>query len=387
MRIAMDGSFLLLPPSGTGTYVRSLAEALVRVEPNLDLALLIPGRIPGRGSPDIKFRTGGETSPGLGRLRRLGWDLTGVAFAARKSRPDLLHIPHATPPLGVGLPLVLTVHDLIPLVLPAYRTSQAMRLRLSALRWAAPRARVILTPSEVVADDIQRLLQVPRSRIRVTPEAAPPDHRPAADPDPARRVATRYGIRGRYVFNVGGLDVRKNLPVLLHAYARILPQLNEPTQLVIAGAPHTGNPAVFPPLGPVVKRLGLAEQVVLTGFVSDADKLALYQGAALYVTPSLYEGFGLTALEAMACGVPTIAANRTSLPEVVGDGGLLVEPEPEALARAMLQTLNDPALGAALRERGLARAATFSWERTARLTLDAYREALDLTLPGTRKRG
>ncbi len=377
----MDGSFLLLPPSGTGTYLRSLTQALVRIEPDLDIALLVPGLRPQNSvgtmtiTPPGRVETGGL--PRLDRFRRLSWDLAGVALAARRARPELLHIPHATPPVGSRLPLVLTIHDVIPLVLPAYRATQAMRLRVAALRRAAPRARMVLTPSRAAADDIERLLRVPPSRIRVTPEAATAGHVPATNAAASRAVASRHGIRGRYVFNVGGLDVRKNLPVLLEAFARALPHLEGPAQLVIAGAPHTNNPAVFPPLEPVVERLGLAERVVLTGFLSDADKLAFYQGAALYVTPSVYEGFGLTALEAMACGVPTIAANRTSLPEVVGDGGLLVEPEPDALATAVVDVLNTPALAAALRARGLARAATFSWDRTATLTLDAYREALN----------
>jgi glycosyltransferase involved in cell wall biosynthesis len=239
-------------------------------------------------------------------------------------------------------------------------------------------ARIVLTPSNAAAGDVERLLGIPRERIRVTPEAAGAEYRPAPDPgDPALvAVARRFGVRGRYVFNVGGMDVRKNLPVLLEAFARALPRLEEPAQLVIAGAPHTGNRVVFPPLEPVIDRLGLGDHVVLTGFVSAADKLALYQGAALYATPSPHEGFGLTPLEAMACGVPVIAADRTSLPEVVGDAGVLVEPEPEAFAAAVVEVLNRPERAADLRARGLARAATFSWARTARMTLDAYREAL-----------
>ena len=163
-------------------------------------------------------------------------------------------------------------------------------------------------------------------------------------------MARRYGIAGRYLFNVGGLDARKNLPALVEAFARALPHLNEPAQLVIAGAPHTANPIVYPPLAPVIARCGVERQVVLTGFVSPADKLALYQGADLYVTPSLHEGFGLTVLEAMACGVPVVAANRTSLPEVVGDAGLLVEPAPEPLAAAIVGLMNDPARRAELRD-------------------------------------
>jgi glycosyltransferase involved in cell wall biosynthesis len=238
-------------------------------------------------------------------------------------------------------------------------------------------ARLVLTPSQAAKDDIVRVLGLPPRRVRVIPEAAGPEYQPASDPLAPRRIIARFGIRGRYIFNVGGLDARKNLTTLLEAFARARPHLEEPTQLVIAGAAHTANPRVFPPLQPIIERLGVAHSVILTGRVTEEEKLALYQGASLYVTPSLYEGFGLTALEAMACGVPTIAANRTSLPEVVGSGGLLVEPEPEALAAAILSVLNHPERAAALREQGRARAAAFDWQRTARLTLDAYREALN----------
>jgi len=135
---------------------------------------------------------------------------------------------------------------------------------------------------------------------------------------------------------------------------------------------------VYPPIKPIIERLGIADQVVLPGRVSEAEKLALYQGAAVYVTPSSYEGFGLTALEAMACGVPVIASNRTSLPEVISDAGLLVELDSRSLADAMIEVLADPKIAADLRVRGLARAASFSWRETARLTADVYRNDVNV---------
>jgi glycosyltransferase involved in cell wall biosynthesis len=234
----------------------------------------------------------------------------------------------------------------------------------------------VLTPSCAAARDIERVLKIPSSRIRVTPEAAGSEFRPAENPTAIREQLVRLGVTGRYIFNVGGLDARKNVPVLLEAFAQVRARLDEPLQLVVAGARHSDNPAVFPPLDPVVDRLGIRPHVLLPGRISEEEKLALYQGAALYATPSLYEGFGLTALEAMACGVPTIAANRTSLPEVVGDGGILAEPTAEALAAAMLEVLTDPLRTSKLRERGISRAAGFTWTRTAELTLDAYREVI-----------
>ena len=413
MRVALDGSFLTLPPSGTGTYVRELVAALRALDDGLELVLLEWvsagfSQREGRGgdegaasSAPTRSRIGsaglgsvpasesdplGQTWHRIGsrapRLRRLAWDLLAVSWATKRARPDLLHVPHFSVPLGLprGLPLVVTVHDTIPLVWPAYRASRAARLRLALALRSIDRARLVLTPSRAAADDIERLLGVPGERIRVTPEAAGRAFVPAPDPTAPAVVeaARRFGVRGRYVFNVGGLDVRKNLPTLLEAFARALPRLREPVQLVIGGAAHSANPMVFPALEPVVARLGLENAVAFTGFLFEAEKVALYQGADLYVTPSLYEGFGLSALEAMACGVPVVAANRTSLPEVVGDAGVLVEPEPEPIAAVMVDLLNDPARRATLRVRGVTRAATFSWERTARLTLAAYEEAVKL---------
>jgi glycosyltransferase involved in cell wall biosynthesis len=301
-----------------------------------------------------------------------------VAKAARRVQPDLLHIPHLSAPLRPGVPLVVTVHDTIPFVLPAYRASPAQRVRLAIVRRTIRQARLVLTPSHASAADIERVLGIAPDRIRVTPEAAGDEYHPVDPRSPeVVAVARRFGVRGRYIFNAGGLDVRKNLPVLLDAFARALPRLREPAQLVIAGAPHTANPVVYPPLAPLVERLGLGGSVVMTGFVTPADKLALYQGADLYVTPSLYEGFGLTALEAMACGVPVIAANRTSLPEVVGNAGLLVEPDSEVLAAAIVAVFGDDGKHQTLRARGLERAAGFGWERTARLTRRAFGEVVE----------
>jgi glycosyltransferase involved in cell wall biosynthesis len=377
VRVAIDGSFLSLPPSGTGTYLRHLTTALRDIAPDLDLRLVSPdwdqARPTATPSPISLINRIRHDR----RLRRALWDVAGVARHAARVAPDLLHIPHFAAPLRSQSPVIVTIHDVIPLVLPAYRASRAMRLNLAVMRRTVRNARLILTPSQAAATDITRVLGIPRQRIRVTPEAAGEEFRPSLDPTVDQDVARSLGIAGRYVFNVGGFDARKNLPVLLEAFARLRTLVDEPIQLVIAGAPHSDNPAVFPPLVPTIERLSLSDLVVLPGRISDEDKLALYRGATLYATPSLYEGFGLTVLEAMACGVPTVAANRTSLPELVGDGGLLVEPDVESFAKAMSTILNHPEQAANLRARGLARAATFSWRKTAELTLDAYREVIE----------
>ncbi len=370
MRVALDTSMLELPPSGTATYVRALSSALRVIDPALDLTVL---------EPDWDERsTSGIARRALCnlRLRRFAWDAWGSGQAARRVRPDLLHIPQLAAPVWAPCPLVVTVHDVIPFVLPAYRGSRPMRMHLALMARTVRRAAMIVTPSAAAAADITRVLGIPAAKIRVTPEAADPSFQPGGDPAEIQAVLARHGVGARYVFNVGGLDVRKNLAVLIESFANVVRQSPRPVDLVIAGAAHSDNPRVYPPLQPTIERLGLTDRVHLVGRVSEVEKLALYRGAALYVTPSLYEGFGLTALEAMACGVPTIATRCTSLPEVVESGGLLVEPRIEPLASAMSSVLDDTALAADLRGRGLARAAAFSWEETARLTRAAYDEVM-----------
>lgn len=179
-----------------------------------------------------------------------------------------------------------------------------------------------------------------------------------------------------------GFDVRKNLPLLVRAFARALPDLPEGAVLVIPGQPHSDNPTLYPPLEPLIRALGLEQRVLLPGPVDEDEKVLWYQLATVYAYPSLYEGFGLSPLEAMACGTPVIAVRCTSLPEVVGDAGLLVEPDEHAFARALVRVLNDPVLQRTLRTRGLERAHTFTWRRTAERTLAAYREAIALARQG-----
>ena len=324
------------------------------------------------------------------RRSRLAWESVGVARAARNLEPpaDVVHIPHQIPPVigsRRGTAEVVTIHDLIPYILPEYQGSRVVRLRLALARHWLRRASRIIAPSQATVRDIVMILGLPRHRIAIIPLAATPGYGPAiseSDLLAVERVRQRYGIPGRYVFNIGGFDARKNLPILVEAFAHTVATTDSnkcgegPVTLVIGGAPHSGNERVFPDLEPIIRRLGLERRVILTGKVLAEDVLPLHQGATVYCTPSSYEGFGLTPLDAMACGVPVIAANRTSLPEVVGAAGLLVEPTPDPVAAALTHVLTDDLLARRLRKRSLDRAAEFSWDLTAEATLRAYQEAM-----------
>jgi glycosyltransferase involved in cell wall biosynthesis len=246
----------------------------------------------------------------------------------------------------------------------------SLALARQTLRFAA----AVIAPSHHAKGDIVRVLGVPARKIHVTPEAADRRFRPLTETERSdRSVPERFGIRGRYIFNIGGLDVRKNLTTLIRAFHALN---DREVRLVIAGSEHADNPVVYPPLRPLIDELGVQDRVILAGRVLEEDKLALLQHADHYATPTLYEGFGLPVLEAMACGVPVVASNRTSLPEVVGDAGLLVEPRVEPFALAMKAVLDSEAERTRLAAAGLKRAREFSWERTARETVAVYRSVL-----------
>ncbi|HXF36570.1 MAG TPA: glycosyltransferase family 1 protein [Actinomycetota bacterium] len=352
-------------PGGIGTYVRELVPALRRVEPGLEV---------------VAFHAAFDAAPepwlaGLpverlpGRIRRLYplWDLLGRPPLPERLRGlDVVHAPNpaAVPPAGPGQRLVVTVHDLAFLRYPRAFPRPWRLLYRAGLRAAVRRADAILTPSRHTAEDLVERTRVAPERVHVVPLAAalPPA---AVDTD---AVLDRLKIPRPYLLYVGTLEPRKNLVRLVRAYRRAAAE-GFPHALVLAG-----------PLGwhahALHRELALRGrgEVLLTGPVGGEALDALYRGADLFVYPSLYEGFGLPVLEAMARGIPVIASASSSIPEVAGDAALLVDPRSvRELARALVEVLADRETAERLALRGRARAERFSWEETARGTLRAYR--------------
>lgn len=284
---------------------------------------------------------------------------------------DLVHFVGFPAVLAQWKPTVITLHDLSYKTLPHLRGDW-----LSRFHWhffgdrGARRANHIITISEHSQGDIQRFLGIPAERISVIYEAPAPSFRPV-EPESARAIARdNYGIAGRYILFVGTLQPTKNLARLIDAYALARQRAGIRPVLVIVGQKGWD----FADLFARVSGLGLEGQVIFTGYVPDDDLPALYSGAEVFVLPSLYEGFGLPVLEAMACGAPVITSTVTSLPEIAGDAALLVDPmDIEALAGALERVCTDAALRQHLRLAGLARAAQFSWQRCAEETLAVYR--------------
>jgi glycosyltransferase involved in cell wall biosynthesis len=298
-----------------------------------------------------------------------------IARAAKEHGLSLVHDPTGTAPLLLcGARRVVTIHDVIPFIYPQTSTLLDKLIYRAWLPFATHQLDAIITDSTCSKVDIVRYLGVRPEMVTAIPAAANADYHPRSPAD-IQPTLERYGIQQPFLLSVSSIEARKNLPRLLEAFT-ILRQWQPGLKLVIVGARRWKFSSVFE----TVKQLQLEPDVHFTGFVAEADLPALYNGADLFVFPSLYEGFGLPVLESMASGTPVITSRVSSLPEVAGNAAILVDPyNVDTIAQAMWQVLQDPQLAANLREKGLAWANQFSWERTARETLAVYERVLQGT--------
>jgi len=302
------------------------------------------------------------------RLERL---LLPLELLARQPRPSLLHsLDHVAPKWGPWRSVV-TLHDLAFLLYPGTHTA-ASRAYYAATGESVRRAQRVIAVSQRTASDAVRLLGVDPARVRVVHEAAGPAFAPRpyeALPPLAARL--RFPLDKPYVVFVGTLEPRKNVPLLLDAFAIVRRQVD--AHLVLVGARGWLDEPIFA----AHARSGLAEAAHFVGWIDEHDLAVLYSHAGVLVLPSLYEGFGLPVLEAMACGAPVISSNAGPLPEVAGDAAVLLNPtDPSAWAQAILAVLTNPRRTQDLRARGMRRAAQFSWQLAAEATREVYREAL-----------
>lgn len=371
MRIALYANPILDRGVGVSTYCTELARHLPQVAPNDDFVLFYNS-----------FKRANEAGPALHALAKapnLHVQLNlGLKRAIAKAwRWGFPPVESFTGPLDVyhgtncfSAPTrharrVVTIHDLTPLLFPQWHTRE-VRGYANELRRTIHQQDLILTISDATKQDLERCLEVPASRIRVIPLAAAEMFRPPT-PEEIRGVRTRLGLQRPYVLHTGTLEPRKNLVRLLEAFSRT----TDDHDLVLVGTKGWLSEDIHAS----IERLKLSERVRITGYVDSADLPAVYAGADVFCYPSMYEGFGLPPLEAMACGTPVITSQVSSLPEVVGDAALLIDPhDVESLSESLNRLLSDQALQKELRQRGLARAKRFSWERTARETASAYRE-------------
>ena len=314
------------------------------------------------------------SAPGRGQWRlprQLFWEQVQFPWWAFRLQANLLHAPAGmSGPLLRHRRLVMTVHDIAPTRHPEFLPN--VRSRWYWGRWIPLTARFadcVLVPSASTKRDLVELVRIPEARIRVIPLGVPLDPLGAADPGAVEKVRDKYRLPARYILYVGTIDRRKDYPTLLRA----IHELDVGRHLVVAGSVIAGR-TNFPQM---VEQLGLKDRVRILGYVPDEDLSGLFRGAAAFVYPSFYEGFGLPVLEAMALGTPVITYHTTSLPEVVGEAGILLRPpvSPKALAAEITRVIEDETLRCELVGRGFEQAKRFDWRTTARLTLGVY-EAL-----------
>jgi glycosyltransferase involved in cell wall biosynthesis len=375
LHIAIDAHSVGAELGGNESYAINLIEALAEIDQTNLYTLYVTKRAAierfDRRWPNFKVK---QTLPHTPLVRI---PLT-LSRELRRHPVDVLHVQYTAPPFA-PCPVVTTIHDLAFEHLPeTFNRRSWMQMRLT-VRMTARRAAHIITVSEYSRRDISATYGIAPQRITVTPEAAAQNFWPVDNETELRRIRESYGIQENYILSLCSIQPRKNLVRLIEAYSclrGVRPERKLP-QLVLAGKRGWLDGETFR----AAERNALGNDLLFTGYVAERDLPGLYSGAVCFVYPSYFEGFGLPVVEAMQCGVPVIVGNRTSLPEVVGEAGLLFDPfDTQALVEALTQVIDDSEYRGVLRSKGLERARNFNWKTTAQLTLGVYERA------ATRKR-
>jgi glycosyltransferase involved in cell wall biosynthesis len=367
MRVGIDARIVYYAPGGIRSYTLHLLDALAQLDDKTEYYILHSRKDRDPPLPGPNFHPCACWTPSHHRLER--WTL-GLEIA--RLGLDLLHSPDFIPPKFGYQRSVITIHDLNFLYYPKFLTSESRRYYNQQIEWAIQKTDHILADSYATKNDLVSLLEVEEGKVTVAHLAAAHFFQ-VLQREEAKRVALHYDLQPGFLLFVGTLEPRKNVPGLLRAYSILLEEEATSAPLVLLG----GRGWLYDDIFERVEALNLNEHVRFLHDVPDADLPSLYNAASLLVTPSFYEGFGLPALEAMSCGTPVVVADRASLPEVVGEAGLLVNPDdPADIAQALARVLEDSSLRSQMRAEGLAQAKCFSWEKTAQATLEVYRSVV-----------
>jgi glycosyltransferase involved in cell wall biosynthesis len=367
MRIGIDVRITHYTRGGISNYTLRLVKALAALDADTDYCILHSQKDHNPPLPAVNFRPVACWTPSHHRLERwaLGVEATPLGL-------DLLHSPDFVPPAFGYRRSVITVHDLNFLYYPQFLTAESRRYYNEQIEWAVKRTDHILADSHATKTDLISMLSVEPEKVTVVHLAADSTYRPLAEEE-AERVVAKYSLKPGYLLFVGTLEPRKNLPGLLQSYRLLRDARTTDKPLVLVG----GKGWLYDEIFERVETLHLTPHVRFLHDVPDADLPGLYGAAGLLTMPSFYEGFGLPALEAMSFGTPVVVSNRASLPEIVGEAGLLVNPDdPEDIAEALGRVLTDTVLQAQMQKQGLTQATRFTWDKAARETLAVYREVL-----------
>lgn len=368
MILGFDATTLVGHISGVGYYTHRLLQSLANGAGHGVVERLV---VFSNREPSVPMRPGVELFRGARFRIRSAWMQILLPGILRRVRPDLVHFTNYLAPLAGDIPFVVSFHDMSLSVVPQLHTLKKRLLTASLLPYVARKARRILAPSESTRRDVIRVLGVDPGRVRVVPYAGDELFRPAQEGP--ERLARDYGVRQPYFLYVGTLEPRKNLARALRAFARVVATLPEHS-FVLVGQKGWKYQDVFE----AAALPALAGRVRFLGYVPEPDLPLLYTHALASVYPSLYEGFGFPVVEAMGCGTPVLTSRSSSLVEIAEGAAVLVDPlDEQALADALLALATDTGLRRDLSKKGLARASTFSWERTGRETVSLYQEVYE----------
>jgi glycosyltransferase involved in cell wall biosynthesis len=374
MQLALNAYFWNQPHTGSGQYLRQLVYHLDRMVSDLTIHLIFP-QLPGlkelESVPPTVRQTAVPTRPG--HLGKVIFEQIGFPRACRQLGADVIHVPYWGPPLRSPAPLVTTVHDLTTLLFRQYRAGLRPRLYNALVAAAARGADAVITDSQASRADIEGHLHIAPGKISVIYLAAEKRFQPDQNSLVDMAVLRKYDLPHSYVLYLGGYDLHKNAHTLLLAYTYVAQALGEDYPLVLAGKRPSKPSPHYPDYHDYIANMGLDPYIRWIGFVDEEDKPVVYRNASCFVFPSRYEGFGLPVLEAMACGVPVVASNSSSLPEIIGDAGFAIDPDDDRqMAGAIIAALVQDELAAEMKQKGMAQAAKFSWEKTAAETLLVY---------------
>lgn len=365
MRIAIDAHALGGQGGGGATYIRGLVQALAQVDDENEYTLLLTPR-----QSDVSL-------PGTERMHRMIVPpdnlpvriSLAIPLVALWSRFDLIHFEHMVPPY-CPIPFVVSVHDISFERYPSFFQRQNVIKDRITMPLTMRNAVAVLTLTQFSKDDMIRRYRVPSSRVIVTGCGVDPAFMPIRDQSLLSQVRERYGTSDHFILSVGELQPRKNLQRSIQAYIRLRRSGAIHHKFVLVGR----KAWLFDDTFAEARASGFENDIVFTGYVPDTDLVALYSAADVFVYPSLFEGFGLPPLEAMACGTPVITSNTSSLPEVVGDAAVMVDPlNVDALARAIRQLLCDDDERGRLSRQGIERARQFTWLDVGRTVMSTYR--------------
>lgn len=372
MRIGIDATALPPQPVGAGYYIINLIRALSELKTNHQFVVF--AQRDRRCLFEISEESGlewvlvSDKNPPI----RLIWEQIGLPGLVRRCKVDLLHSLHYTRPLRLPCKSVVTFHDMTFFLFPQFHTPAKRLFFPLAIHYSAASASAIIADSESTRQDAIRLLGISPQKIFSVPLGVGKRFHRVTDPSTLAQVREKYGLPDHFILYLGLVEPRKNVSLLVRSYKNLIDQgISHP--LVIVG--RLGW--MFQSVLEEIERLGLQDRVHFTGYLPIRDLPIVYNLADVFVYPTAYEGFGLPPLEAMACGTPVITSAVSSMPEHVGEAGILVAPNDiQALARAMAAVLSDQALKNQLMEKGPKQAAKFTWERTARETLQVYQKLI-----------